>query len=81
VESSTSRTLATDRHDLHDDTEAFYLRIAGPGDYRYKGADLGILITRGRLQSDDARSHQGAVRLHAQWTPVTPSPTPSTKSM
>jgi biotin carboxylase len=45
---------ATDWHDLHEDTEAFYLRIAAPGDYRYKGADLGILVTRGRLQSDDA---------------------------
>ena len=26
---------------------------AAPGDYRYKGADLGILVTRGRLQTDD----------------------------
>ena len=23
------------------------------GDYRYKGADLGILVTRARLQTDD----------------------------
>lgn len=27
---------ATELHDLHDDTEAFYLRIAGPGDYRFR---------------------------------------------
>jgi biotin carboxylase len=46
---------ATDWHGLHDDTEAFYLRITGPGDYRYKGADLGVLITRGRLQTDDGK--------------------------
>ena len=24
-----------------------------PGDYRYPGADLGALVTRGRLQTDD----------------------------
>ena len=28
------------------------LRITGPGDYRYEGADLGILITRGRVMND-----------------------------
>jgi hypothetical protein len=36
-----------------DEDEAFYLRIAGAGQYRYKGADLGILVTRGRLMDDD----------------------------
>ena len=35
------------------ENEAFWLRITGPGDYRYEGADLGILITRGRSMSDD----------------------------
>jgi biotin carboxylase len=44
---------STDWNDLQDETEAFYLRIAGPGDYRYRGADLGIVVTRGRLQMDD----------------------------
>jgi hypothetical protein len=32
-----------------DEREAFYLRIAGQGQYRYPGADLGILVTRGRF--------------------------------
>jgi len=46
---------ATDWHDLQDDAEGFYLRVAGPGDYLYKGADIGILVSRGRLQSNDFR--------------------------
>ena len=29
------------------------MRITGAGDYRYEGADLGILITRGRSMNDD----------------------------
>jgi hypothetical protein len=41
-----------DWHSLQDDTEGFYLRVLAPGDYSYKGADLGILVTRCRLQTD-----------------------------
>lgn len=40
-----------DWHLLHSESEAFYLRIYGPGDYRWKGADLGVLVTKGRLQT------------------------------
>jgi biotin carboxylase len=43
----------TDWHTVADEHEAFYLRIAAEGGYRYKGADLGILVTRGRLMDDD----------------------------
>ncbi len=43
----------TDWHGVADERQAFYLRIAGPGQYRYPGADMGILVTRGRLQDDD----------------------------
>ena len=39
------------RRAIENENEAFFLRIAGPGDYRYEGADLGILITRGRLMT------------------------------
>lgn len=42
----------TDWHTVADETEGFYLRIAGEGQYRYKGADLGIFVTRGRLMDD-----------------------------
>jgi biotin carboxylase len=42
-----------DWHSLLDESEGFYLRVLTSGDYRYKGADLGILVTRGRLQTDE----------------------------
>ncbi|HET7031689.1 MAG TPA: biotin carboxylase, partial [Casimicrobiaceae bacterium] len=38
---------------VESDREAYFLRITGAGDYRYEGADLGILITRGRSMTDD----------------------------
>lgn len=41
------------RRAVEDESHGFYVRISGAGDYRYKGADLGILITRGRLMNDD----------------------------
>lgn len=34
-------------------TDAFYMRVYGEGDYSYLGADLGILVSRGRMQTDD----------------------------
>jgi biotin carboxylase len=43
----------TDWHTVADESEAFYLRIAGVGQYRYPGADLGILVTRGRFMNDE----------------------------
>ncbi len=43
----------TDWHTVANEDEAFYLRIAQAGGYRYPGADIGILVTRGRLQTDD----------------------------
>ncbi len=43
----------TDWHTVADGSEAFYLRIASAGGYRYPGADLGILVTRGRFLDDD----------------------------
>jgi biotin carboxylase len=38
---------------LIDESEAFYMRVAAPGDYRCEGAQLGVLVTRGHLQTDD----------------------------
>src|SRR5262245_51198400 len=43
----------TDWHTVADESEAFYLRIAGEDQYRYPGADLGILVTRGRFMDDE----------------------------
>jgi biotin carboxylase len=56
------RRWANDWHSLVDETEAFYLRVAQPGDYRYKGADLGILVTRGRMQTGDRELSERATR-------------------
>lgn len=44
-----------ERRAVYNEREAFFLRITGPGDYRYEGADLGILITRGRSMDDNFR--------------------------
>ncbi|WP_295033511.1 biotin carboxylase [uncultured Microbacterium sp.] len=44
-----------DWHLLGNEAESFFLRIYGPGDYRWKGADLGILVTKGRLQTPSGR--------------------------
>jgi hypothetical protein len=54
-----------DRFDYHrraveSESEAFFLRILKPGDYRYEGADLGILITRGRSMDNRFRLNERA---------------------
>ncbi|SCC70191.1 hypothetical protein GA0061093_13424 [Rhodococcus qingshengii] len=46
------RRAALDWHQLQNESEAFFLRIYSPGDYRWAGADLGILVTKGRLQKE-----------------------------
>jgi hypothetical protein len=51
----TFRRAAMDWHGLQDESEFFFLRVYGPGDYRFKGADLGVLVTKGRLQTDDPK--------------------------
>ncbi len=50
------------RRGIESESEGFYLRIVGAGDYFYKGADLGILITRGRLMNDDFTLNDRALR-------------------
>ena len=44
------KRAALDWHQLQNEHEAFFLRIYGAGDYRWKGADLGVIVTKGRLQ-------------------------------
>ena len=43
--------MSNDWHDVTHEDEAFFLRVYGEGDYRFKGADLGILVTKGRMQT------------------------------
>ena len=60
-----------DWHSLHDEAEAFYLRVLAPGDYRYPGADLGVLVARSRMQTEDNRLTERALAwidgIHAQF--------------
>jgi biotin carboxylase len=43
------------RRTVRHDNRAFWLRIADEGDWFYKGAELGILVTRGRLMTRNFR--------------------------
>jgi len=75
------RRAALDWHQLQNEDEAFFLRIYGPGDYRWKGADLGVLVTKGRLQTSSAsgatsltiraRHLIDSVRAHYSGTAIT----------
>jgi hypothetical protein len=42
-----------DWHKLEDPDECFFMRVYGPGDYRFKGADLGIVVAKDRMQTAD----------------------------
>ena len=76
------RRWGNDWHGIHNRSEAFYLRIHAPGDYRYPGADLGALVTRGRLQTDDNRLEDRCkdwitgMRGQFAGTPLTPNEPP-----
>ncbi|KEZ77993.1 biotin carboxylase [Salinisphaera hydrothermalis] len=50
----------THRYHVESEAEALFVRIAGIGDYWYEGADLGILVTRGRLMTDDFELNERA---------------------
>lgn len=62
--------------------EAFYLRVYTAGDYRYHGADMGILVSRGRFQTDDrklterAKQWVAAINRQFEAIPVTGSSAP-----
>ncbi len=65
-----------DWHSIQDQSEAFFLRVTGPGDYRYKGGDLGVIVSRGRFESDDGTLNERArrwidgIKRHYLGTPV-----------
>jgi len=65
------------RRAVESENEAFFLRILKEGDYRYEGADLGILVTRGRLMDNrfnlTARAKKWIAGIRAQYQarPVT----------
>ena len=45
--------MDTHRRAVESEKEAFFLRISKKGDYLYEGADLGILVSRGRMMTDN----------------------------
>ena len=80
-----------DRFDYHrraveSEREAFYLRILKPGDYRYEGADLGILVLRGRVMTSKFELTERAQRwIHGirsmyRGQPMTPAALPAERS-
>jgi hypothetical protein len=42
-----------DWHDITHEDEAFFLRVYAEGDFRFRGADLGVLVTKGRMQTSE----------------------------
>jgi hypothetical protein len=71
--------MQTHRRTVGNEKQAFFLRISKEGDYKYEGADLGILITPGRLMTEDFqlndRAHAWTNGILAQYKsrPVTPA--------
>ena len=45
--------MDTHRRYVEKENEAFFLRITRVGDWLYEGADIGILVMRGRMMTDD----------------------------
>jgi hypothetical protein len=72
--------MAHDWHEVTHEDEAFFLRVYAPGDYRFKGADLGILVTKGRMQTADglterARHYIDGIRRLYHTEPIDQPPT------
>jgi hypothetical protein len=68
-------------HAVGHEDEAFYLRVYGAGEYRYKGADLGVIVTRGRMQTDDRqitdRARRWAEGITSRFTGHAPDEIPA----
>ncbi|MFT5336884.1 MAG: hypothetical protein ACJAY8_000896 [Sphingobacteriales bacterium] len=64
--------MDTHRRAVESEQEAFFLRITGKGDYLYEGADMGILVTRGRMMDDNfkltKRAKQWITAIQGQYS-------------
>ncbi len=78
------------RRAVESEREAFFLRILKPGEYRYEGADLGILVVRGRVMNskfeltERARRWISGIRGYYRGAPLAaaaPPPEPHFKIM
>ncbi|MCP3690119.1 MAG: biotin carboxylase, partial [Gammaproteobacteria bacterium] len=79
-------SITFDRHDLDwtnviDNDEAYYLRVYREGDYTYKGADLGILVSRGRMQTESRELRERAklwtAAINAEFHGIEPTAAPA----
>jgi biotin carboxylase len=73
--------VTNDWHDVTHEDEAFFLRVYAPGDFRFKGADLGILVTKGRMQTSEGltercRRYIDGIRAQYVSEPLPEPPTP-----
>ncbi len=70
---------AQDWSSVADESEAFFMRVAAPGDLRCEGAQLGVLVTRGHLQTPDyqltehCRRWVNGIKSKFASTPLTPA--------
>jgi len=68
--------MDTHRRYVEKDNEAFFLRITRVGDWLYEGADIGILVMRGRMMTDDfqltERSKKWLAAIRAEYKSVVP---------
>jgi hypothetical protein len=75
--------MDTHRRAVEKENEAFFLRITGEGDYLYEGADVGILVMRGRLMTDDfkltKRARNWITAIQDQYKTTEPSSTEAEK--
>jgi len=69
--------MDTHRRAIESEGEAFFLRITREGDYLYEGADMGILVLRGRLMTDNFQLKDRAKKwikaLKSEYKAVEPS--------
>jgi hypothetical protein len=74
------------RRAVESEREAFFLRILKPGDYRSEGADLGILVLRGRVMTskfeltERARRWIHSIRAMYRGRPLAPAAAPAERS-
>jgi biotin carboxylase len=71
--------VSNDWHEVTHEDEAFFLRVYAPGDFRFKGADLGILVTKGRMQTAEGltercRRYIDGIRAHYHSEPLPQAP-------
>jgi len=68
--------MDTHRRYVENENEAFFLRITRVGDWLYEGADMGILVMRGRMMTDNfeltERAKKWLAAIKAEYKSVIP---------